>query len=129
MEFGTRLTKAREALRKSQTWLGEGLGEKDKNVSKSVVLGWEKGRHFPKVDQLAKICKKLNCGADTLIFGTPTFSAELQHALAKQDKAGLRRIENVIRAHLEMQQLPPDAPALSGKSLHPDSGGQHERAA
>jgi transcriptional regulator with XRE-family HTH domain len=74
MEFGERLAAERKAKGLSQDAFGKGLGcawrdGKRTDAGKQVVLGWEKGRHFPKVDQLVLICK-LGCSSDYLLFGT-----------------------------------------------------------
>lgn len=69
MGFGERLAAARIAAGLTQAGLGRGLGTDGSDCHKSVVLGWEKGRHFPRVDQLVLICRKLNCSADELLFG------------------------------------------------------------
>lgn len=70
MEFGARLAKARKNKGLSMEALGEGLGTDGKDVTKQTVWGWEDGRHFPKTDQLFEICRRLNCSADYLLFGT-----------------------------------------------------------
>lgn len=72
MDFGTRLAALRRERELTQEELGRGLGTDGEDSSKSVVLGWEKGRHFPKVDQLALICQRLDCSADYLLFGVST---------------------------------------------------------
>lgn len=69
MTFGSQLKKAREAKKLTQEQLGKGLGTDGKDLSKSVVYGWEKDQHFPRVDQLALICSRLGCSADFLLFG------------------------------------------------------------
>lgn len=74
MEFGERLATLRKAKGLSQDALGKGLGTPDEDgkrtdAGKQVVLGWEKGRHFPKVDQFALICNRLGCSSDYLLFG------------------------------------------------------------
>jgi transcriptional regulator with XRE-family HTH domain len=89
MSFGERLRKAREAKKLTQDELGKGLGAPDpddplarrKDAGKQVVLGWEKGRHYPKVDQLTLICQRLGVSADYLVFGVET-SALSPDALA-----------------------------------------------
>ena len=74
MSFGARLRFAREAAKKTQTQLGQGLGTDGADVSKSVVLGWEKDRHFPRADQLGVICARLGVSADNLLFGDESAS-------------------------------------------------------
>lgn len=69
MTFGERLSKQRTSRGMSQTELGKGLATDGEDASKSVILGWEKDRHFPKADQLTLICEKLGCTADYLLFG------------------------------------------------------------
>ena len=69
MSFGYRLRRAREDANLTQTDLGKGLGTNGEDVSKSVVLGWEKDRHFPRADQVVLICERLKCTADYLLLG------------------------------------------------------------
>lgn len=75
MTFGARLTAARRLKKLTQEGLGKGLGTDGKDASKAVVYGWEKDQHFPRVDQLVLICKKLDASADNLLFGHPTIGA------------------------------------------------------
>ena len=69
MSFGARLTEARKRKGLTQTQLGEGLGTDGADCSKAVVYGWEKDQHFPRVDQLALLCRRLDTTADYLLFG------------------------------------------------------------
>jgi transcriptional regulator with XRE-family HTH domain len=69
MTFGARLSASRRAKGLTQEGLGKGLGTDGADASKSVVYGWEKDQHYPRVDQLVLICEKLGCGADYLLFG------------------------------------------------------------
>lgn len=69
MKFGDRLAEIRKQKKLTQDQLGEGLGTDGADASKAVVLGWEKNRHFPRVDQLMMICEKLGTSADYLVFG------------------------------------------------------------
>lgn len=81
MTFGERLTAARKKKGLTQDGLGKGLGTDGKDASKAVVLGWEKNRHFPRVDQLAMICERLTVSADYLLFGTKAESDLPQEVL------------------------------------------------
>lgn len=69
MTFGLRLRLVREQKGLTQDGLGKGLGTDGKDVGKSVVYGWEKDQHMPRVDQLLLICQRLDCSADYLLFG------------------------------------------------------------
>jgi transcriptional regulator with XRE-family HTH domain len=69
MTFGARLRAIRESKGLTQEALGRGLGTDGADASKSVVYGWEKDQHHPRVDQLMLICDKLGCTADYLLFG------------------------------------------------------------
>lgn len=69
MSFGARLADARKRKGLTQEGLGKGLGTDGADASKSVVYGWEKDQHYPRVDQLVLICQKLGCSADHLLFG------------------------------------------------------------
>lgn len=69
MSFGARLTQARKEKGLTQDGLGKGLGTDGKDAGKAVVYGWEKDQHYPRVDQLVLICKKLEVTADYLLFG------------------------------------------------------------
>jgi transcriptional regulator with XRE-family HTH domain len=83
MSFGLRLREKREAKKLSQTQLGKGLGTNGKDATKAVVNGWEKGRHFPRVDQLALICGRLDCSADYLVLGKEPVALELSPEAAR----------------------------------------------
>ena len=72
MSFGSQLKAAREAKGLTQQELGKGLGTNGKDASKSVVYGWEKDQHYPRTDQLERICSRLGCSADYLLFGVET---------------------------------------------------------
>lgn len=69
MSFGARLKEARKRKGLTQEGLGKGLGTDGKDASKAVVHGWEKGDHFPRVDQLEMICDRLDVSADFLLYG------------------------------------------------------------
>ncbi len=69
MSFGKRLADARKDAGLTQQELGKGLSTDGADASKSVVYGWEKDQHYPRVDQLVLICRRLNCSADYLLFG------------------------------------------------------------
>lgn len=69
MSFGKRLAEVRKGLGLTQEALGKGLATGGEDASKSVVYGWEKDQHYPRVDQLVLICEKLKCSADYLLFG------------------------------------------------------------
>jgi transcriptional regulator with XRE-family HTH domain len=75
MSFGTRLAETRKKKGLTQDQLGKGLATKGEDASKSVVYGWEKDQHFPRVDQLVLICEKLGCSSDWLLFGKQSTSA------------------------------------------------------
>lgn len=109
MTFGARLAQARNAKKLTQTEVGKGLGTDGVDVGKSVVYGWERKNHYPRADQLALICQKLKCSADWLLTGIPTdwpFSLELRQRVDQMDEVAQRKLENVMRAHLDMQPLP-----------------------
>jgi transcriptional regulator with XRE-family HTH domain len=76
MTFGERLRDARKAKNLTLEQLGVGLGTDGKDATKAVVWGWEKGQHFPRVDQLALICARLKCNAHFLLFGEGQAGAE-----------------------------------------------------
>src|SRR4051812_48117156 len=59
MTFGARLRECRKAKHLSQEQLGQGLGTDGKDCTKAVVSGWERGEHFPRVDQLILICQRI----------------------------------------------------------------------
>ena len=86
MGFGDRLAAARKNSGLTQGELGRGLGTDGADVGKSVVYGWEKDQHHPRVDQLALICKRLNCSADYLLLGE---EAEWPFAIPRKRYADL----------------------------------------
>jgi transcriptional regulator with XRE-family HTH domain len=71
--FGTRLKEARAAKGLSQEALGkalaEAMGEPPEKGSKQGVSHWEKDRYQPNVQQIAQLCRILDCSADWLILG------------------------------------------------------------
>lgn len=66
--FGYRLKVARRAAGLTQAELGKGLGTDGVDVGKAVVSGWEQEQHFPRIDQLLLICRRLGVSADGLLF-------------------------------------------------------------
>ena len=113
MSFGARLTAARKKKKLTQAQVGKGLGTDGADAGKSVVYGWERQGHYPRADQLAMICERLDCSADELLTGTPNewpFSRDLRQRVFALDAASQRKLENVMRAHLDMQPLPTVAP-------------------
>lgn len=108
MTFGTRLAAKRNEKGLTQTGLGVGLNTGGEDASKSVVYGWEKDQHYPRVDQLVLICERLNCSADYLLFGissTLPFSPETLARISALEQLEVLRLENVIRAHMGLPQL------------------------
>lgn len=91
MGFGERLAETRKLLGMTQSDLGQGLGTDGADVGKQVVYGWEKNQHYPRVDQLILICRKLNISADYLLFGD-------------EPPAPSKRVEEVRQAIID---LPP----------------------
>jgi transcriptional regulator with XRE-family HTH domain len=83
MTFGMRLTAARKHAGLTQQELGRGLGTDGADASKSVVYGWEKDQHYPRVDQLVLICERLKCSADYLLFGRESQFTPEARELAK----------------------------------------------
>jgi transcriptional regulator with XRE-family HTH domain len=65
--FGTRLKAAREAKGLSQAQLGRGLGAGGADFTRGAVSHWEMDRHEPTLEQLAEICRRLDCSADYLV--------------------------------------------------------------
>jgi DNA-binding XRE family transcriptional regulator len=61
--FGKRLTAAREALKLTQSALGERL----KGVTKQSVSHWECDRYEPNLSQLRALCEALGVSADHLL--------------------------------------------------------------
>lgn len=112
MEFGDRLASRRKDMGLSQEALGEGLGTDGKAATKQTVVGWEKGRHFPKVDQLRLICERLNCSADWLVFGATAALSPLAIELAQEldtvaDMAEQREAFNICRGTIRMASSHP----------------------
>jgi transcriptional regulator with XRE-family HTH domain len=97
MSFGKRLTEARKKKGLTQEQLGKGLATDGQDASKSVVYGWEKDQHFPKVDQLVLICNKLGCSADYLLFG-----GSVAPALAPEIAAVAMQINNLPDTQREL---------------------------
>lgn len=134
MEFGDRLRLLRERAKMSQEELGRGLGARKKgdpesDAGKQVVLGWEKNRHFPKADQLAQICKKLNCSADHLLFGTEAVRWPFQdidyEKVIHMDEHALGRLEGAMIS--TMLALGQDISRESGKFADSQPGANQLR--
>lgn len=118
--FGGRLAQQRKLKKLTQDQLGQGIGTKGKNATKAVVVGWEKDRHFPRVDQLVLICKKLDTSADYLMFGKVEESKlrpelqEIIRAFAGLEDHQVEFAMRAIRPALEMAPLKqPDQPKES----------------
>lgn len=88
----------RKAKNMTQQELGKGLGTDGSDAGKQVVYGWEKDQHYPRVDQLMLICKKLGVSADFLLFG----EASSTRYLAAE--AAAEKLSNEERAAL-LQRL------------------------
>jgi transcriptional regulator with XRE-family HTH domain len=121
MTFGERLSKARKEKGLTQEGLGKGLATDGEDASKSVVLGWEKDRHFPRADQLAMICQRLDCSSDYLLFGgeaTPATLSPEALALAREfdsfDESDRRHLlamwKVMAKFAKDEKKLPPDGP-------------------
>jgi transcriptional regulator with XRE-family HTH domain len=107
MSFGTRLTAARKQKGLTQEALGKGMGTDGTDASKAVVWGWEKGHHFPKVDQLTLICDRLGVSADHLLFGREALNvgpeaAEVAAALDSLPKAQRDWVLRTVRDAIEL---------------------------
>lgn len=103
--FGERLAKVRQKRGLRQQDVGVGLGTDGVDVSKSVVYGWEKEQHYPRVDQLRQMCQRLGTTADYLVYGFTQelpFSIALRTRLSLLQKDELAKIESLIRVHLGM---------------------------
>ena len=112
MTFGKRLAAVRKERGLTQQDLGRGLGTDGADAGKQVVYGWEKDQHFPKVDQLILICRKLKCSADYLLFGVQDGSPRLIHA-----KQAVQELTDEERLALFATIQGP--PALGGEKLPP----------
>lgn len=124
MSFGARLAARRKELGLTQEDLGTGLGTNGADAGKQVVVGWEKGRHFPRVDQLQLICDRLGCSSDFLVLGMAAswpFSIEIGRFLAlnpsDREQVEQRLEEAITLCELRLGQLAD----LSGQAF-PDSG-------
>lgn len=80
--FGQRLRDAREKLNLTQDQLGAGLGTDGKDCGKQTVMGWEKGKHFPRVDQLLLICQRVGLTPNDLLLDD-------KHSLTMKTLSGL----------------------------------------
>jgi len=69
MTFGDRLVQMRKQRGLTQTELGRGLGADGADIGKQVIAGWENNRYVPRLEQFAKLCDRLHCSADVLLFG------------------------------------------------------------
>ena len=62
--MGKRIQDARLKTDYTQEQVGDVL-----NISAQSVSNIEKGKHFPKINHLAELCKMLNVSCDYLMFG------------------------------------------------------------
>lgn len=95
--------------------MGKGLGTDGADASKSVVYGWEKDQHFPRVDQLVLICERLDCSSDYLLFGkvapsewskeSAEIAAELDSMLPRQRAWTLSNIRTILEVSNETFRL------------------------
>ncbi len=110
MSFGTRLAAVRKERGLTQQELGRGLGTDGADASKSVVYGWEKDQHYPRVDQLILICRKLHCSADYLLFGVgkPQAAASPQVIEAQRAVSALSDEDRLALFAAIMQPALPD---------------------
>ncbi len=101
--FGLRLHDARER---------KGLSQPDVaalfDITKQAVSAWEKGRNLPTVEQLARLAREFETSADWLVFGelrAKAFSDQLLERVAKLSQDERRKLENSVRAGLDMPVL------------------------
>jgi transcriptional regulator with XRE-family HTH domain len=131
----------RKAKGLTQEGLGKGLGTDGTDASKSVVYGWEKDQHYPRVDQLTLICDKLGCSADFLLFGrasATTVPTELVELAAVIEQLSPERQEWAMLTLREMTKLaremvasenPVSAKDESAPELQPSSSSLRRKAA
>lgn len=130
MSFGTRLSLARKNKGLTQADVGVGLATDGGDASKSVVYGWEKDQHYPRVDQLTLICKRLGCGADYLLFGVqslgwPFAPFLLDRVLALSD-ADRGYVEGRLEAAVESRELSAAVNLPTADKGLPDSSVAHK---
>lgn len=135
MSFGSRLTEARKRKGLTQEALGKGLGTDGKDASKAVVYGWEKDQHFPRVDQLAMICERLEASADQLLFGiqAPPSGllpdvAELARAVNDLHETPRRFVIETARLAISHAHLLAQAPAEAPIPTDTRQAPSHERS-
>jgi transcriptional regulator with XRE-family HTH domain len=114
--FGLRLKEARLKAGISMAELGKNAGDAGKDASRQSVNDWEKGRHYPKADQIRIICLRLGVSADQLIFGdlVPTIAlakaANAVQELTPEQRSDLLRLmlgPNAVSDHHVEKHLPP----------------------
>jgi transcriptional regulator with XRE-family HTH domain len=122
MTFGQRLAERRKELGMTQAELGKGLGTEGVDVGKQVVYGWEKDQHYPRVDQLILICRKLQCSADFLLFGSrvesnPKMAAAQKAINALSDEQRLELFTAIMQPGLGDQDVEAKIPATRTKPV------------
>lgn len=80
--------------------------------TKQSVGHWETGRNMPSAEQIARLAAEYGVLVEWLMTGAKPhrFSAELLAELARLDDEAFRRLENGIRAGLDMPALPKPEP-------------------
>lgn len=108
MEIKEWVKSARKHAKLSQQELGNSLGR-----SKANIGHWETGKHEPSISQVDQISRLTNYPAPSIgvqpsIQQTntqPLFTKEMLEALQKLDSVALRKAENTLRLHLDMELL------------------------
>ena len=82
-------------------------------TSKQTIGHWETGQNMPSAEQVARVADEYGESVEWLLFGrrATSFTAELQARLALVDDDALRRLENGLRSHFDMEPLAKQAPA------------------
>jgi transcriptional regulator with XRE-family HTH domain len=114
--FGKRLRDARISKALSQPDVAAMF-----DATKQSVSSWEKGRNLPTAEDVARLADEFGVSVEWLLFGVQTqaLSMDLRKRLVSMDADSLRRIENGLRAQLDMPLLSAaQAESAHGKPPH-----------
>lgn len=110
-DFATRMRTAREAADLTQLQVAERFG-----LNKGTVSAWEQGRGVPDAMRLRELARLYKCSSDHLLTGsdprTWPFSDDLHSAVVKLEPEDVTALENVMRAHLRIEERRADRPGF-----------------
>lgn len=107
-QIAKRLKDARKLKKMSAQQVADHLG-----IGIKGFYHWESGAAMPDLIQLKVLARLYQASTDMLLFGSnfALLTEELEVMLHRLDKKALLKVENIVRASLDMDQLPTPEPA------------------